>query len=170
MKLINVEFRNNRARDSGGAIWYDAYRPSMTNVTFTNNTAPYGPNIASYAVKALLVSDSPSESVIYEAASGQVHDGELKFRLSDYDNQTFYSQTSGLMSLTALDSSAKALGLSTAPIVQGITTFKDVIFQAEPGSQNVEFTAKAFSIDSQRVQKVFGVSSLDESFFVNFRY
>lgn len=168
--LTNVHFLNNQARTEGGAIYYDSFRPIMNNVTFTNNRAPYGPNIASYPVRTILVDGTSASFSIDNVPSGQVYDQQLSFRLVDYDNQTIQSQTSGLMSITAVSLEAKALGFSTSPVVGGISTFKDVVFQAAPGSQNVEFSVKAFSIDPALVLKVFGVNTLQEPFFVNFRY
>jgi hypothetical protein len=41
----------NTAIESGGAIEYDVYRPTFVNNYFENNTAVYGPNIASYPIK-----------------------------------------------------------------------------------------------------------------------
>jgi hypothetical protein len=49
LKLSNSTFDHNIA-DQGGAIFYDSYRPKLTEIIFDNNTAIYGNNIASYAV------------------------------------------------------------------------------------------------------------------------
>lgn len=47
----NSVFRNNTAKMNGGAIKYTYYAPEISvNNTFVNNTAMYGPTIASYAV------------------------------------------------------------------------------------------------------------------------
>lgn len=141
----------------------------MINVTFANNSAPYGNNIASYAVKAILTDGEIENFEIDNAASGQEYEEEIRFALVDYDNQTIDSQTSGLMTINAVSENASALGLSSTSIVNGISTFKNVIFQAKPGSTNVEFTVRTFSIDSSLISRVFNTSTLQESFFVNFR-
>lgn len=143
----------------------------MTNVTFTNNTAPYGDNIASYPVKAILADGTSSASfMINDAPSGQILEEELSFAVVDFDGQTLNSQTSGLMSITGVSPDARALGLSTAPVIAGVSTFSDVVLQAKPGSKNVEFSVKAFSVDPTLIFKVFGVNTLQEPFYVNFRY
>ena len=61
--LNNVAFKNNTSSKQGGAIYYDLYRPNMTNVIFINNTAPYGPNIASYPVKIVLANSNTTDIV-----------------------------------------------------------------------------------------------------------
>lgn len=52
--MKNQIFKNNTA-NSGGAIIYKNQRPQMENVTFLNNSAYYGPNIASYPIYMRIV-------------------------------------------------------------------------------------------------------------------
>lgn len=143
----------------------------MNNVTFINNSAPYGNDIGSYPVKAILYSSTDGQSFTLDnVASGQVYDQELKLALVDYDNQIITSQSSGLMTIDAVTTEGKALGLSTAPIVRGVATFKDIIFEEQPGSRGIEYSVKSTPIDTLTLVKSFGVQSLQDPFFVNFRY
>jgi hypothetical protein len=50
-------FQHNQANDKGGAIYYDSYRPDISEVQFLNNSAKYGNNIASYPVSIKGVSN-----------------------------------------------------------------------------------------------------------------
>ena len=50
-QVYDSVFRNNSGTVKGGAISYDFRRPHFINNTYTNNHAPYGSNIASYAVR-----------------------------------------------------------------------------------------------------------------------
>ena len=93
--LNNVTFVNNTASVMGGAIYYDLFRPNMTNVIFKNNTSPYGPNIASYPVKIIL-SDSNSTNIAFDnAVSGQEQEVDLNFQIVDYDDQVALTTSSG---------------------------------------------------------------------------
>lgn len=48
--INNSYFKDNRG-SRGGAIFYDRLRPVLHNNVYINNTAPYGPNIASFPAK-----------------------------------------------------------------------------------------------------------------------
>ena len=51
-------FGNNSANKSGGAVFYDLYSPiNFDTNMFENNSAPYGPNFASYAYKLLMTNE-----------------------------------------------------------------------------------------------------------------
>lgn len=141
----------------------------MDNVTYSGNSAvSYGPDIASYPVKAILVSNSQDLLVIEDAPSGQEYDQSLQFALVDYDNQVQSSAT-GSMSINAVTPDANALGFSSTAIVNGIATFKGVIFQAKPGTQNVEYSISASTVDEGLVNKVFD-HSIQDPIFVSFRF
>ena len=85
MQISNTEFLSNSAL-VGGAIKYSLYRPRLTNVTFSNNSANYGPNIASYPVKIGI--DNMTDNIKLEnIASGQIYNSPLYMTLLDYDLQ-----------------------------------------------------------------------------------
>ena len=44
-------FSNNVAVTSGGAFYYPNYWPEMENISFVNNSAPYGSDIGSLPIK-----------------------------------------------------------------------------------------------------------------------
>ena len=48
-ELIDCTFTDNRAMQRGGAIHYYDFRPVLSNVSFMDNTSPYGPDIGSYS-------------------------------------------------------------------------------------------------------------------------
>ena len=64
-ELDSCSFINNSATYSGGAIMYNLYRPIMTNLTFSGNTATYGSDIASYPIK-IIIQNSTSDTVHLE--------------------------------------------------------------------------------------------------------
>lgn len=99
-EFINVTFENMIALDYGGAIYYDIYRPLMTNVTFKNNTAPYGPNIASYPVKVIRTDINSTAFTLDNVASGQTYTQSIELSLVDFDNQIASDTSSGIVSIS----------------------------------------------------------------------
>ena len=99
-EFINVTFENNVALEFGGAIYYDIYRPLMTNVTFKNNSAVYGPNIASYPVKVIRTDTNSTAFTLDNVASGQTYTKSIELSLVDFDNQIASDTNSGVVSVS----------------------------------------------------------------------
>ena len=55
--IENTLYEMNSAMSSGGALNYDSFKPSLTNVTYTENSSPYGMNIGSYPVEIAYLSE-----------------------------------------------------------------------------------------------------------------
>jgi hypothetical protein len=60
--IINTKSKQCSAKDSGGFYKFTRFRPNFSNNTFENNTAPYGNNIASYAIK-MMINESLSQKI-----------------------------------------------------------------------------------------------------------
>ena len=59
--IKNTKFVNNSAKINGGAIRYTYYSPNTTvNNTFSQNSAQYGGNLASYPVQMRFANVTPS--------------------------------------------------------------------------------------------------------------
>ena len=136
-------FTNNYAYLQGGAIKYNLFAPNITNVTFSNNTAQYGPNIAAFALKLELLDGNGNiiaegnTSRIYNTKSGDTIKTPIKVGVYDQDeliqilddNYGFVSLASGLNSNTTQ--------LSKNIVAQptgGVMTFDDFIITAIPTS------------------------------------
>ena len=88
LSINNTIFNSNSATEKGGAIYYDYARPYFGSlVVFNNNSAMYGPNIASYAVKITYAEDSIKQLKITNLGSGIVLESNLNLALRDYDDQ-----------------------------------------------------------------------------------
>ena len=88
LSINNTIFNSNSATEKGGAIYYDYARPNFGSlVVFNNNSAIYGPNIASYAVKITYAEDSIKQLKITNLGSGIVLESNLNLALRDYDDQ-----------------------------------------------------------------------------------
>lgn len=84
---------NNEASVEGGVLKYISKRPiNITENTFLNNTALYGPNIASYPVRLRIFNDSklyPYETlfILGNEVSNSQFSQSLSFGLFDTDDQ-----------------------------------------------------------------------------------
>lgn len=169
--ITNTVFKNNQVGGKGGAIYYNLYRPNMVNVTFQNNTAlTQGNDISSYPVKVVVQGTNSSSINIEDIPSGQAADVELKFSIIDADNQVSAEINGGSILISPVDSNAYVTLGSRASVVAGIATFKNIVFKASPGAQNVKYKLSSSSIDSNTIKKVYGVDSIQEPMYVSFRY
>lgn len=75
----------------------------MSNITYDNNSAPYGSNIASYAVGFI---STYSEIDLMNLASGQSYNGSISISIIDYDNQILNMDSSSVISLSFLNNTA----------------------------------------------------------------
>ena len=101
--FYNTTFSNNKAILKGGAYFYPRFWPLFSNVTFTNNTAQYGSNIASYPIKAMINSTLSNKVVLDNAASGQIYRSPFNVSLLDYDDQVLNLDSSSVVSIIPLD-------------------------------------------------------------------
>ena len=90
----------------GGAVYYDYARPTFgSTIIYTNNSAQYGRDIASYAVK-LTYADDPMKSLkIDNFGSGIAYETVLSFALRDYDNQIMVLDNENQIIITSVNSS-----------------------------------------------------------------
>ena len=87
---FNIEdntFTNNSATNSGGAIRYNLFRPSFINNTFINNSAAYGPDIGSYAIKIKQKNNNGNTIQLENVGSGLEYEGVISLEIVDHDGQ-----------------------------------------------------------------------------------
>lgn len=80
-KIDSSTFNDNYASKMGGCIFYDKYKPQLTNTTFDSlNYAPYGPSIAGipYGIRVVDYTE-------YPLASGQMYEGKITVEVIDAD-------------------------------------------------------------------------------------
>jgi len=88
LSIQETEFKENTAVKKGGALFYDYRRPEFGHsILFSNNSAQYGPDIASYAVKITFSELSSQQMKLENVGSGIAYEEDLKFVVRDYDNQ-----------------------------------------------------------------------------------
>ena len=151
-------------------MYYDLYRPEMSDNQFDNNTAVYGPNIASYPTMVALSDDSATTFELLEVVSGQVVDPALEIDLVDHDGQTITTDSASKIKFIIVDASSDLDGTREAIANQGLATFDDLIFVSTPGSEAIEYQVSSNAINDQKILLQYGVDSLQDPLLVSFRY
>ncbi|CAI2373860.1 unnamed protein product [Moneuplotes crassus] len=151
-------FELNNATERGGSVYYDYKRPTFgQGIKYFKNSAQYGKNIASYAVK-IVFEGTPSDVMkLEDLAPGITYDETLKFAVKDYDDQVMVLDSQNQISLTAANSTvAEMKGFNVQPLVNGIASFDNFIVHTNPGNQDVIITASSKAIDQAKISTVFG--------------
>lgn len=170
LNLSNLNFINTKAVSSGGAIKYDVYRPILANNIFINNTAEYGPTIASYAVK-IKIKDSTDDLMNFSnVGSGIQSDVIFTLALYDYDEQIMNLDSSSQILIKTLDSEGELAGTTSVTIKNGEAFLNDVTFIANPGTTNVNYKVSSTGINNEVVVKQFGSTFTQNDIIVSFRF
>jgi len=161
--LKGNSFVGNRAILRGGAVLWQHSFPLFLNNSFSDNTAAYGTDIASYAIKLMLVGldmqtkpylnesmSRPLALLIENVGSGYVFDGLIRLGLFDHQGQllTMDSSSGAEISVPA-DSNLTLFGSVKAMASHGIFTFSQFTLTAKPGtSQDALITTPAIRMQT----------------------
>ena len=168
-------FSNNTASSSGGAIRYNLQRPEMNNNTFENNTAAYGPNIASYAVKIVNTGTNQTTIEIDNVGSGVKYENSINVSLVDIDDQVMSLDNESTVRVSPVSSPSRISGTNFAKFTNGMAILDYLEFIHQPGTENVEFEMYSQSLDFDQVKN--GLNLTDDqlqqfrsNIMVAFRY
>ena len=154
----------------GGAIYYNLYRPYMSQNMFENNTAQYGSNIASYPIKIVLVDNQSDGIILSDVASGQVYSPALRFKLVDHDDQIITIDNASTIKIRSIGENMSVSGFAQSVVNQGEASFDQLVFQAKPGSQNVEFQITSLALDFDKISLQNNNTSSQAKINASFRY
>ena len=166
--ISDSTFSNNIAVKQGGAINYDFRRPELSNLTFNNNEAAYGPNIASYPVRivnSVMVNDP---IILTNVTSGMAYHETIRMLLVDYDSQTMNLVNSSQINISPVTSGARLESVDYSVLINGQADFDNLKFVYGPGQDNIEYVATCDLIDSNKVSYL--SFPTNNSIDVSFRY
>ena len=163
-------FIDNTAVKQGGALYYNLHRPIFSGNNFVNNTASYGKNIGSYAIKIKIKGNQNAALKFEDVGSGVKFDKPLILALYDHDDQIMTLDSSSQIIITGNTTNSTTLGTNMIKISSGEATFTNLIMFSKPGSQNVKFNVDSLAVDTSKLQLVYGSSYSKEFIEVNFRY
>ena len=170
LTVSNINFTTNYAVSKGGAIYYNFARPNLNQITYANNTAPYGPNIASYAVKVRFAGQATNQMKVTNMISGVAYGQEMILELADYDDQVLVLNSIDHVDFSPLNSSVKIKGSNSALFKNGIATFNNLNIIAIPGSINVQFQANWLAINDSKIESAYGHLISKNIIYADFRF
>lgn len=168
--ISNSTFTSNIAAESGGAVYYTLYRPEFSDNNYVNNTALYGPNIASYAVKIKIKSSNSDKMYFTNVGSGILYDQEFTLALYDHDGQLMVLDSASPITITGSDTGSIALETTSLKVKSGEATFSDIIFKHKPGSTGIRFNVASSAVDIEMLKKEYGDSYELEHLSIDFRW
>ena len=128
--IANSTFRSNTVSHVGGGVYWTDWKPTLTDITFEDNKAVYGPDIASFAIA---ISNS-GQSALKRVPSGQTISDTLTAALVDHYGQVVASDSASLADLLPSDSNTTITGNTRVQAVQGVFTFQGFTITAKPNS------------------------------------
>ena len=169
-QLNDVIFNNNVAVQSGGAIYYNYKRPVIQNCLFSNNSAAYAPNIASYAVKIYKIGYPINNISLSDVGSGVKLNNPFQLVWADYDNQQMVLDNVSELTIRSLSSSNKLSGVNVVKVDSGVADISELIFIGNPASQYINFAVDSKSIDYIKINKLYGTNAFSNLISVSFRF
>jgi hypothetical protein len=140
--VTSNNFSSNSAGLDGGAVYWTKQQPTFLNNSFSNNSAEYGPDVASFGIKmkSLDFDESQgklskvSEDSYIDIASGQRLPQPIVIALVDHTGQVVKTDNSSTASIFPKDTANMTVtGNSKVTAVRGVYTFTEVKFSAQPG-------------------------------------
>jgi hypothetical protein len=145
----------------------------MMNNVFTNNTAVYGSDVASYPAKIMEIKDSEIQeiSVLNDVPSGDEIESPLYFAIVDVSEAKIVNSiNTGSIVISPVSEGASVLGSNTAALVKGKATISSIIFKSSPGAKNIKFKISSKQINYKKVQFLNSEKYADQILTVNFRW
>ena len=141
----------------------------LVDMLFSNNSATYGPDLASYAVKIRIQGSDTETIVLDNIGSGIANEEPFTLELLDFDNQVMVMNNENQITISAMNrSQASVSGANSRQLDSGVATFDSFIAVGDPGSKGVKFQAGSKSINNAKVAQVHG-TAFDNLIDINFR-
>ena len=151
--ISSSSFKNNSAIYHGGAIYYDLFRPELSDNIYERNFAGYGSNIASYPIK-IKIKDNDSDYIkLYDVGSGVKYSNNFELALVDYDDQVNRLDSSSVIAIKSARLNTSVSGSTLKKVEEGFVLFSDLVFKSSPGEMNVEYSVSSEVIDTQKIMK-----------------
>ena len=159
---------DNIATLQGGAISYDYRRPKFSNLSYSNNTALYGSDIASYPAR-IIMDEMMDQNIKFDnVSSGMTYSQTIKLLLVDYDNQVMNLVNNSQIKISPITNGARISGIDSASLVNGEAEFNNLQFIYAPGQTNILYSLSCSLIDNDKVSYL--NLPTNDTITVSFRY
>jgi hypothetical protein len=154
--LVDSNFTNNSAPLEGGVVKYNLFEIITSNVTFTNNSAAYGDDVASFPLQLSLVDEldeiKTDDNTTYIEDSGETVKGSYRVGIFDLTSIIdVQDQFYGFITITRNNLATTSISKNTvAQPLNGVLIFDDFIISATPGT-TVELEVTYEDIDQDKL-------------------
>jgi hypothetical protein len=152
--ISNNTFTNNQATSRGGAIYYNMNRPQFSDNVYSNNSALYGQDVASYAVRIVNEVDDSNIINLNDVGSGIQYTKGIELSLVDYDNQRMVLDNESTIKITPSSANSTISGIDYAKVTAGVANFDELIFESKAGTSGKIYTLNSAAIDRDTVHVV----------------
>jgi hypothetical protein len=153
--VTSNNFSTNYAGLNGGAVYWTKQQPTFLNNSFSDNSAVYGPDVASFGIKMKSQDFDESqgklskvaENSYIDIASGQRLPQPIVVALVDHTGQVVKTDNSSTASIFPADTAnVTVTGNSKVTAREGVYYFTEVKFSAQPGvSIKAQFSSDALA-------------------------
>ena len=147
--ITGWSFTNNHADVKGGAIYYDNSRPKMSNNSFSNNSADYGPNIASIPYKIIEQETFNDQIYLNDIPSGLEYNSSIRVMLVDQEGQVMNLENDVVAKIRTSSPESKITGVDSVIFTRGLAEIDKVTFIYRPGATNILFDISKTTSNTQ---------------------
>ena len=151
--MNGITARNNTAKNWGGVLYTDLYKPTISNEIFTGNTAYYGPNLSAYPIDIRLSLTNSTPQIV----SGQKVGDSLNYVAVDFFDQVALNLGNKLAGLQINSREVQLEKQSRASSNNGMFSFENTVIVGEPGTSSV-LTFLTSAIDIEKYNAVYGTN------------
>ncbi|CAI2370626.1 unnamed protein product [Moneuplotes crassus] len=170
LDISGSNFSNNIGYEEGGAIYYNYQPPTMHQTIFSNNSASYGPNLASYPYRIGLKGSTTLDPILLQDIGSGILGDALELVLYDYNNQVMnLDSTSQLVITAASGSNGTIKGTNTGIVKKGAVVLDSIYFVDKPGTSSVKFKVSSKTLNTKKISDIYNRSSPDTEIIANFR-
>ncbi|OMJ77444.1 hypothetical protein SteCoe_22963 [Stentor coeruleus] len=152
--LTGSAFEDNYARELGGCITWSGTQPLMLSNTFANNSAIYGPEIASFPVAMKLYFNGEifiEDFKLVDVAPGQLVSTFLEIVLLDHYGQIVKTENQTSVALYSNKTDAIISGTTVVTALNGIVIFDNYYIYGEPNSNLTIIVKSSEMSDSENI-------------------
>ncbi|CDW76979.1 UNKNOWN [Stylonychia lemnae] len=147
--IFNNTLINSTARLKGGAIYYDSNRPQNINDNiFLNNSAIYGPDIASFPFQLKLINSRVD--FLKNITSEEYLPDNFYIGLVDQDDQIVNDKISSTLLITSMNESLSVTGITSVISEDGVFEISELKLIGKP-SKSYQLKLSSNAIDQTQI-------------------
>lgn len=129
-------------------------RPQFSNNQYSNNSALYGVNIGSYAVRIVSKDTGNNLVSLNNIGSGIEYTGGITLSLVDYDDQEMVLENESTIKITPISANSSISGNDYSKVSAGVAEFPQITFVSKAGTVGKLYLLDSKAIDDSKVKAI----------------